>query len=84
MGVMITGDDIRKRKPMTWEMYKKYEKPHKCDLNGARHSGTVSEGDIIRCTECDQLWVCYLIPAGGMQWDPYPAQLAFRKYTYLD
>lgn len=63
---------------MGWEMVKKKEVPHVCDVQGALRSDQVSEGDIIRCTECMQNWEVYMTD-GGVQWDPYPRVLALKR-----
>ena len=63
---------------MGWEMVKKKEVPHTCEVKGALYSGQVAEGDVIRCDECCQHWEAYMTD-GGPQWDPYPRELALRR-----
>jgi hypothetical protein len=45
-------------------------KPHHCDIPYYKDQG-VEKDDVIRCNECDQLWLCEGYEY-GVQWDPYP------------
>lgn len=68
---------------MTWEMYQKKVVPHRCDfasMHKAVDTGDISEGDIIKCADCGALHELYLTD-GGMQWDPTPRTLQFRRYN---
>lgn len=66
---------------MGWTMIHKYEKPCDCaDLKAAFQAGEIEENDVAQCDDCKQVWEAWLRPAGGMQWDPYPAELQLRHY----
>lgn len=65
---------------MSWEIVQKNSNPHVCDIPRVVNEG-VGVKDIIRCTDCQQMWECTGIEY-GVQWDPIiPPALNYRRFS---
>lgn len=68
---------------MTWVMVQKKRDPHVCDKPYYAGQG-VDDGDIIRCTDCNQAWLC-TGKEYGVQWDPFPTPvLKYERVSLTD